>query len=113
MVLVLAAALLAPSAALAHAILEHSDPPAGGRVAAGPVTIHLTYNSRIDARRSVLTLMRPDRSRATLPVIADGPPNVLTTSADLRPGAYVLRWQVLAVDGHITRGDLPFTVEAR
>jgi hypothetical protein len=26
------------------------------------------------------------------------------------PGAYVVRWQVLAIDGHITRGDVPFTV---
>jgi hypothetical protein len=28
----------------------------------------------------------------------------------LTPGVYVLRWQVLAIDGHITRGDVPFTV---
>jgi methionine-rich copper-binding protein CopC len=26
-------------------------------------------------------------------------------------GAYVLRWQVLATDGHITRGKVPFRVE--
>ncbi|WP_245326709.1 copper resistance protein CopC, partial [Bradyrhizobium sacchari] len=24
--------------------------------------------------------------------------------------AWHLRWQVLSVDGHITRGDIPFTV---
>jgi len=30
----------------------------------------------------------------------------------LAPGAHVLRWQVLAIDGHITRGDVPFTVVA-
>ncbi|TAI60323.1 copper resistance protein CopC, partial [Bradyrhizobium sp. Leo170] len=28
----------------------------------------------------------------------------------LSPGAWRLRWQVLSVDGHITRGDIPFTV---
>ncbi|MFI4981818.1 MAG: copper resistance protein CopC, partial [Nevskiales bacterium] len=34
--------------------------------------------------------------------------------ADLAtPGAYVVRWQVLSVDGHITRGDVPFTVTGR
>jgi methionine-rich copper-binding protein CopC len=38
-------------------------------------------------------------------------PNVLETSATLiASGIYVVRWQVLAVDGHITRGDVPFTV---
>jgi methionine-rich copper-binding protein CopC len=29
-----------------------------------------------------------------------------------RPGAYALRWRVLAVDGHITRGDIPFIISA-
>ena len=37
--------------------------------------------------------------------------DVLAASATLTPGAYVMRWQVLAVDGHITRGDVPFTVQ--
>jgi len=32
------------------------------------------------------------------------------TANDLKPGEYQLRWQVLAVDGHITRGEIPFTV---
>ena len=36
-------------------------------------------------------------------------PLVRSTDA-LSPGAYVLRWQVLAIDGHITRGDIPFVV---
>jgi len=38
------------------------------------------------------------------------PPDILAAHLDLTPGSYVLRWQVLAVDGHITRGDVPFTV---
>ena len=46
-----------------------------------------------------------------LPIVPDGPPDMLETTANLEtPGAYVVRWQVLAVDGHITRGDVPFTV---
>jgi methionine-rich copper-binding protein CopC len=28
----------------------------------------------------------------------------------LERGEYVLRWQVLASDGHITRGEVPFRV---
>jgi methionine-rich copper-binding protein CopC len=28
----------------------------------------------------------------------------------LLPGEYRLRWQVLASDGHITRGEIPFAV---
>ncbi|MBN8890985.1 MAG: hypothetical protein BGP12_12365 [Rhodospirillales bacterium 70-18] len=107
----LAACLLAaPLPAQAHAILVDSTPPALGHVAAGQVTLRLRYNSRIDRGRSRLELIRPDKSQATLVIGAGSTENVLVTTATLTPGAYVVRWQVLAVDGHITRGDLPFTV---
>jgi methionine-rich copper-binding protein CopC len=103
--------LLAPTGALAHAILQQSQPPIGGSVPAGAVHMQFVYNSRIDRGRSRLTLSRPDQSQMVLPIGPDGPPNVINTSAQLdAPGAYSVRWQVLAVDGHITRGDVPFTV---
>ena len=43
-----------------------------------------------------------------------GPVDALVGKANgLAPGKYKIRWQVLAIDGHITRGDIPFTVKAR
>lgn len=105
-------ALLLPPAAHAHAILEDSNPPPGGTVPSGTVDLRLRYNSRIDHGRSRLTLTRPDRTREVLPIAAGTSPDIVATQATLTPGAYVLRWQVLAVDGHITRGDLPFNVTA-
>lgn len=105
------AAALQPRPAAAHAILIASQPPDGGHVSAGQVAIHLRYNSRVDRGRSRLTLTRPDHSQATLPITAAGAPDVMDTSASLSPGAYVLRWQVLAIDGHITRGDVSFRVD--
>ena len=48
---------------------------------------------------------------AVLPIAEDSAEDRLDTKATLQPGAYTLRWQVLAIDGHITRGDVPFTVE--
>lgn len=104
--------LALPAVARAHAILESSIPPLGGSVPAGLVALQLRYNSRIDHGRSRLTLTRPDRSREVLPIVGDTPPDIVAARVTLAPGAYVLRWQVLAVDGHITRGDLPFTVTA-
>jgi methionine-rich copper-binding protein CopC len=104
------AASLLPRRAAAHAILEDSQPPARGSVPAGAVAFRLRFNSRIDRPRSRLTLIRPDKSRGDLPIAPNDAPDVLTTQATLTPGAYVLRWQVLAIDGHITRGDIPFTV---
>ena len=100
--------LLTPAAAWAHAILEASEPAAGATVAAGPLSLKLRFNSRIDRARSVLTLTGPDKAKTVPPIDAEGPPDILTTTVTLTPGAYVLRWQVLAVDGHITRGNLPF-----
>ncbi len=108
-VIALATPLL-PKAAQAHAILVESQPAVGGSAVAGNVTLRLRYNSRIDHARSRLTLNRPDKTQIVLPTPATDPVDVLSTQADLAPGTYMLRWQVLAVDGHITRGDVPFTV---
>ncbi len=101
---------LAPLPASAHAILESSTPPIGGNVPAGTVAMQFHYNSRIDRQRSRLVLTRPDHSQATLKIAADDPPEVLSATTDLTPGIYTVRWQVLAIDGHITRGDVRFTV---
>ncbi|HST73917.1 MAG TPA: copper resistance CopC family protein [Acetobacteraceae bacterium] len=105
---------LAPALAEAHAILVESEPSAGGTAPAGKVAMEFRFNSRIDAGRSRLTLTAPDHSQSVLPIAPeDGPPDILRANATLTPGAYVVRWQVLAIDGHITRGDVPFTVTGK
>jgi copper resistance protein C len=104
------ALLVAHRHAEAHAILEASEPAASATVHPGAIALKLRFNSRIDRSRSGLTLTRPDQTKTSLPIDPDGPPDILTTTVPLTPGAYVVRWQVLAVDGHITRGDVPFTV---
>lgn len=110
--LALTASLLAalPIAAEAHAVLMQSQPASGGTAAAGSVAMEFRFNSRIDRGRSRLTLTAHDHGPSVLKIAPDGPPDVLKTSATLSPGEYVVRWQVLAIDGHITRGDVPFTV---
>ena len=74
--------------------------------------LRFRYNSRIDQSRSRLTLIRPDHSRDTIPIAPNTPPDIISTRVTLTPGDYIVRWQVLAVDGHITRGDVPLTVTA-
>jgi len=101
---------LYPRSGMAHAILEASEPANGATVPAGPVTLTLRYNSRIDRERSRLILIRSGQSRVTAPIEPEGPPEVLTSHVTVTQGDYVLRWQVLAVDGHITRGDVAFRV---
>jgi methionine-rich copper-binding protein CopC len=104
-------AALAARPAHAHAILVQSDPAHAARLPPGAHTLSLRFNSRLDRLRSRLTLTRPDRSQTVLALL-DGPDDQLAAAVTLAPGAHTLRWQVLAIDGHITRGDLPFTVVA-
>lgn len=111
----LLAALLAsaPSGpAAAHAILVSSQPALRGAVPAGETRIVLRFNSRIDPARSQLLLTHPDRTQTPLPIEPGTAADTLATSAKLAPGSYSVRWQVLAIDGHITHGSVPFTVRA-
>ena len=100
----------APHPAAAHAILMESVPAVNATAKGPDLAFDLRFNSRIDKKRSRLTLTLPDRSQQVLPIDPDGPDDRLDTKATLAAGAYTLRWQVLAIDGHITRGDVPFTV---
>jgi len=102
-------AVFSAVAASAHAILVASQPPEGGTVPTGEAHFNLRFNSRIDRMRSRVVLTSPDHTQITMPILAEGKPDEINASATLVPGAYVLRWQVLAIDGHITRGDIAFT----
>ena len=99
--------------ASAHAILVDSTPKPNGTLSAGHVQLVFKYNSKIDQHRSRLTLVKSDQSETVLTIAADSKSNELDASADLSPGSYIVRWQALALDGHITRGDVPFTVVAK
>ncbi len=106
-------ALLMAQPAFAHAILVDSTPAPLGHVPAGHLDLVFRYNSRIDAGRSKLTLKSPDQTTHRLAVAPAATQDVLKASLDLAPGDYVVSWQVLATDGHITRGTVPFTVDAK
>ena len=101
---------LAPWPALAHAILLDSVPAASQVLKPGRSTLDLHYNSRIDVARSRVTLAGPDKAVKILPITPGDSPDHLAAVIETVPGAYALHWQVLAVDGHITRGELRFTV---
>jgi methionine-rich copper-binding protein CopC len=111
----LAAAVLligGATSAFAHAILVESIPAANSNVPGPNVPITLKFNVRIDAARSTLQIFLPDGKSRSLPVTPGKTLNAMLASAsDLGPGQYELVWQVLASDGHITRGRVPFRVK--
>jgi methionine-rich copper-binding protein CopC len=97
--------------ASAHAVIVSATPTADEHVAPGKVAVRIEFNARIDKERSRLQVTAPAGDKTDVPIDQTGEPNLLEgTTGDLVPGAYVLRWQVLAIDGHITRGDIPFLV---
>jgi copper resistance protein C len=107
-----AAAIVAGAApAWAHAVIVAASPTADEQVAPGKLPVRIAFNARVDKVRSRLQVIAPAGDKTDVPIDPSGDPNVIAgTTGDLMPGAYVLRWQVLAIDGHITRGDIPFTV---
>lgn len=95
----------------AHALLMESTPRLNSTVKGPNVDINLRFNVRIDGGRSRVRLVRPDGTILPLTLASQVKPDVLQTQAGgLEPGAYKLQWQVLASDGHMSRGEIPFTV---
>jgi copper resistance protein C len=96
--------------ALAHAIVVDST-PAVDAVMKPDFDVVIRFNSRIDHERSRLSILDDPGATKAVPIAAETRPDLLSAHVTgLAPGHYRLRWQVLAVDGHITRGDIPFTV---
>lgn len=94
-----------------HAVLKETHPAANSKVAGPDVPIVLKYNVRVDGKLSKIELLNPDNSTTGLKLEEQEAPDTLNAKATgLKPGAYKIRWQVLAPDGHITRGEVPFTV---
>ena len=106
-----AAVFLMARSVVAHAILLESSPSINTTVAGPAIPVKLRFNVRIDATRSRLTLVKPDASTQSLAISRDAPADTLASQAQgLASGEYRIRWQVLASDGHITRGEIPFKV---
>ena len=109
--LLFAAFLAMPQLAHAHALLQKSDPAPNATLHAGSHLVVLLFNSRVDASHSSLTLLQGEKSES-LSIDTKAASNVLRSEAGaLHPGHYVLRWQAVASDGHITRGEIPFDVK--
>src|ERR1700733_15241392 len=112
-VAITAGSVLIASTAGAHAVIIDSIQAVDAVVPAGYADVTLHFNSRIDHQRSRLTLVSPDGAASLLAIAPDSAADVIAAKMNgLAAGQYRLRWQVLAIDGHMTRGDIRFSVKA-
>ena len=104
--------LLIPRLAWGHAVLLESTPAQGQVVPPGAIAVSLRFNSRVDARRSRLSLVPGSGGEQPLPLLPQSAADKVEAKiANAKPGRYLIRWQVLASDGHITRGQFAFQVD--
>lgn len=102
-------AICLPSAGWAHAILIESTVVQEARLTEAPKTIGLRLNSRIEHGLSRFTLEgNGGRINGTLAAEPRGSDRILVNLPAMTPGTFVLRYRVLAADGHITEGALRF-----
>jgi methionine-rich copper-binding protein CopC len=108
-----AALLLAPVCARAHAFLDHSDPAVGSTIPTSPAVIHLWFTQQLEPVFTSVTVT--DKSGAT---VNDGPAQIDpgdkfeldVKMKPLDPGTYKVEWHALSVDTHRTQGDYNFHV---
>jgi copper resistance protein C len=112
MISVALALALAPRLALAHAVLVQSSPAINATVPGPDMAVSMKFSSRVDGARSTMLLSTSDGQSKPLTIERQNEPDKLTTQlTHLSPGKYSIRWQVLATDGHVTRGEIPFHVK--
>ena len=103
--------LWAVPAAWCHAVLLQSSPQAAAVVAGPEIPVSLRFNSRIDAKRSRLAIVVAGKEEQLELLPQRAPDTVAGKIKEAKSGPCRVRWQVLASDGHITRGEIVFQVK--
>ena len=103
-------ALMAGTAAEAHAFLDHAEPRVGSTVPSAPRQLTLTYTQNLEPAFSSVEVSDANGAR-----VDTGKPQISTSVMrvglkPLPPGTYKVRWQVLSVDTHTTEGSFSFQV---
>ena len=112
MTAIAAVLVLAPGVAWAHAVLVQSTPAINATVDGGDIAVTMKFSSRVDGKRSTLLLSTSDGQSKPLAIDEQGASDTLNAHVTrLGPGKYAIHWQVLATDGHVTRGEIPFRVK--
>ena len=110
------AALLAPAAAGAHAVLVKSSPARRAVLVLSPPRVEMLFNERLEPAYSTVSVWTATNVQVDDRKIVVGPEDPRRLSVGLPPlamGHYVVKFRVLSVDGHLVEGTVPFEIRPR
>jgi copper transport protein len=102
--------LAAAAPAKAHSFLIRSDPAAGARLAEGPAALTLYFSEPFVPASEEVTLRRVGGETIELPQPTSRAASVRQPLPTSLRGVYIVHWQVLSDDGHISLGEFAFAV---
>jgi len=104
--------VLSAAPAAAHPALVSSEPLAGYALDAPPEQLLLRFSEPVQLAARPLELIADDGTAVPLQVVQEDGGAVLRGAVDgkVRPGRYALRYDVVAADGDVVRGDVAFSV---
>jgi methionine-rich copper-binding protein CopC len=113
--LAIAALLVFPALAAAHAHLESTDPEAGANLDEPPTEVTVTFDDELQPDGSGFTVADADGNE-----VGDGSldldvaeRNVLRGEVSITdPGLYTVSWEIVAEDGHPDSGEFTFGYRA-
>jgi copper transport protein len=114
LLVVLAACLVLPAVAVAHATLDRSDPLDGQVVQTSPAKVTLTFSEPVETALGAIRVFDGDARRVDQGDPVRESPNVVSTAVqpNLARGTYTVSWRVGSADGHPIDGAFVFHVGA-
>jgi copper resistance protein C len=103
---------LAAAPAAAHALPTGEMPRVGSTVAASPAEVTIWFDAPIEslfAKLQVLDAAGRERSQGS-PLVGHDRRTLSVRIPPLNAGVWTVKWSVVAMDGHRTRGSYVFTV---
>jgi copper transport protein len=97
--------------ARAHASLRAVLPPNGAALETAPAEILLQFSEPVAPLAVTLERGEGGRLEVALETLGDGSSLRLRPAEPLTPGAYLVRWRVVSVDGHPVGGRSAFAVD--
>jgi methionine-rich copper-binding protein CopC len=107
-------ALVWTPAVLAHAFPEEMQPGAGAVLHAAPKQVRIRFDSRVEQEFSVIVVKDASGERISGRTKIDpvSRKTLEVSLPELTPGEYHVYWNVVSWDGHRTKGDYVFHVDA-